>query len=163
MGAGARFFGGRRQTVGSEVRIRAIQEEDVQDIIGLYRAVYGDDFPFKEFYDAVWVKRGVFSPEIIWIVGQREDGRLLGSAAVLLNSADRSDLVGEFGRLVVHPDARGLDLGTRLVEAQIEHSQNLIEYGFAECRTAHVGAQKIVTRLGFGVTGFEPHAGSRGP
>ncbi len=149
--------------MGSEVHIRAIQEEDVQDIISLYRAVYGDDFPFKEFYDAVWVKRGVFSPEIVWIVGEHEDGRLLGSAAVLLNSADRSDLVGEFGRLVVHPDARGLDLGTRLVEAQIEHSQNLIEYGFAECRTAHVGAQKIVTRLGFGVTGFEPHAYQFGP
>ena len=146
-----------------EVRIRNIQEEDVQGVIDLYRAVYGDDFPFREFYDAGWVKRGVFSSEIIWIVAEREDRRLLGSAAVLLNAADRDDLVGEFGRLVVHPDARSLDLGTRLVQAQIDYSQSFIEYAFAECRTAHVGAQKICTRLGFGVTGFEPHAYQFGP
>ena len=136
--------------------VREILEGDVDRVIALYRAVYGDDFPFQEFYDATWIKKGIFDDSVLWLVAEQDD-RLLGSAAVFLEAGDDDDGVAEVGRLVVHPDARGLDLGTRLI-ASLDERMDGIECAFAECRTAHPGAQKILSREGFAITGFEPLA-----
>lgn len=138
----------------AEVVIRNAEETDVEAVIGLYRAVYGDSFPFREFYDSRWVKKGVFDDDIVWVVAEVA-GEVVGSAAVMLDAGDRNDLIGEFGRLVVHPEARAGGLGTRLLEARVERVQDLVEFAFAEARTAHPGAQKITTRGGFGVVGLE--------
>ena len=83
-------------------KIRLIEENDVPKIAALYRKVYGEDYPFKEFYDTRWIKRGVFDRNIRWYVAAEEpSGRLLGSAAVMINVGDADDLVSEIGRLVV--------------------------------------------------------------
>ncbi|MCC7493533.1 MAG: GNAT family N-acetyltransferase [Fimbriimonadaceae bacterium] len=140
-----------------EVLLRAAAEADVGAVIALYRAAYGDSFPFKEFYDAQWVKRGIFDDGIVWVVAEHE-GQVLGSAAVMLEAGDRNDLIGEFGRLVVHPAARSLGLGSKLMQARLERVSAAIEFGFAECRTAHPGAQKIAVRSGFAPVGLEPLA-----
>lgn len=139
------------------VMIRLIQENDIENVIELYKVVYGDDFPFKEFYDASWIKKGVFNENIRWFVAQTEEGKILGSAAVMLDSGGYNDLIGEFGRLVVHPEARNLNLGSKLFDALLEASSPYIDFGFGECRTAHTGAQKILKRAGFGIVGIEPH------
>ncbi|MBM3473014.1 MAG: GNAT family N-acetyltransferase [Armatimonadetes bacterium] len=137
--------------------IRRIDEPDVEGTIAVYRAVYGDGFPFQEFYDARWVKKGVFDDDIAWFVAEDDDG-IVGSAAVMLNVGDADDLIGEFGRLVVDPGARSGGIGTRLIEHCIAYAQERVEVGFAECRVAHPGAQKILTRCGFAPVGFEPLA-----
>lgn len=139
----------------SEPVIRPIGEDDVSGVIELYQLVYGDSFPFPEFYDAGWVKKGIFSDDIEWVVAE-QDGALLGTAAVMLGVGDPDDLIGEVGRLVVHPDARGGGLGTDLLEAPVQRCCNHLEFAFAECRTAHPGAQKIAARLGYSFVGFEP-------
>jgi hypothetical protein len=64
--------------------------------------------------------------------------------------------VAEFGRLVVDPEARGRQMGRRLLEAAVEQSAARIQFGFAEARTAHPATQKICERLGFAALGFEP-------
>ena len=139
------------------MNIREIDEGDVDQTIEVYRAVYGDDFPFQEFYDARWVKKGVFDDEIAWFVGEDDEG-VNGSAAVMLNVGDVDDLIGEFGRLVVKPGTRSKGAGTQLFEHCVEYSRDRIEFGFAECRVVHPGAQKICSRLGFVNVGFEPLA-----
>ncbi len=139
------------------VLIRTVEDRDVEAVIALYRAVYGDAFPFKEFYDAQWIKKGVYDDDIRWVVAEHE-GRLVGSVAVMLDASDADDAVGEVGRLVVHPEARGLDVGTKLVDGLLERMADGVECAFAECRTAHVGAQKIMLRAGYGVVGLEPLA-----
>ncbi|MBM3498138.1 MAG: GNAT family N-acetyltransferase [Armatimonadetes bacterium] len=139
------------------MEIRRIDEQDVEGTIAVYHAVYGDGFPFQEFYDARWVKKGVFDDDIAWFVAE-DDGQIVGSAAVMLNVGDADDLIGEFGRLVVDPEARSGGIGTRLIEACLAHAQGRVEVGFAECRVAHPGAQKICSRSGFAPVGFEPLA-----
>jgi len=141
----------------AEPVIRPVTEVDVGAVVELYRAVYGDSFPYREFYDAQWIKKGVFDDDMVWVVAEH-GGQLVGSAAVMLDVGDRNDLIGEFGRLAVHPDARGLGLGSLLLEHRVARAEDWIEFGFAECRTAHPGAQKIATRTGFQVVGFEPLA-----
>ncbi len=144
----------------SSVEIREAHEDDVAAIAGLYRACYGDDYPFEEFYDHAWIKRGVFDSGIRWYVAAdpSQDGRLLGSAAIMLNAGDADDLVSEIGRLVVHPEGRGRDLATKLVERVIADADETSDFAFAECRSAHAGSQVIFHRLGFHVVGAEPLA-----
>ncbi len=139
------------------MEVRFARESDVEEIAQVYREVYGDDYPFKELYDAEWIKRGVFDREIRWFVATNHDG-LLGSGAVMLNAGDADDLVAELGRLVVHPRARGMNLGTRIVDALVEHALGLSDFIFAEARTAHVGSQVILERSGFAPIGIEPLA-----
>lgn len=140
------------------MRVRDIDEYDVERVIAIYRAVYGDDFPFQDFYDARWVKKGVFDDDIVWLVAEDHKGNVVGTAAVMLNAGDADDLIGEFGRLVVNPECRSQGVGRALVQAQIERVQGCLEWGFAECRSVHSGAQKIYERLGFRTVGFEPLA-----
>jgi RimJ/RimL family protein N-acetyltransferase len=142
------------------IEIREAQEDDVAAIASLYRACYGDDYPFEEFYDHAWIKRGVFDSGIRWYVAVAHDldGRLLGSAAVMLNAGDADDQVSEIGRLVVHPDGRGRDLATELVKRVVADADELSDFAFAECRSAHAGSQVIFHRLGFHVVGAEPLA-----
>lgn len=132
-------------------------ESDVERVIEIYRAVYGEDFPFQEFYDPRWVKKGVFDDDIAWIVAE-DDGTVVGTAAVMLAAGDADDLIGEFGRLAVDPQCRSRGTGTELVRAQVDRATGRIEWGFAECRTVHPGAQKICEREGFRTVGFEPLA-----
>ncbi len=138
--------------------VRDIEEPDVARVTEIYRAVYGDDFPFQEFYDPHWVKRGVFNDDIAWLVAEDDDGVVMGSAAVMLDAGDADDLIGEFGRLVVHPECRSRGVGTALVRGQVDRAGGRVEWGFAECRTVHPGAQKICEREGFRTVGFEPLA-----
>jgi CRP/FNR family cyclic AMP-dependent transcriptional regulator len=138
------------------MKIRTIYETDVNDVITIYRTVYGDDFPFQEFYDARWVKKGVYDNNIVWVVAVDNEGIIIGTAAVMLNAGDADDLIGEFGRLVVDPNCRTKGVGTALVKEQLERVKGSIEWGFAECRSIHKGAQKIYEREGFRAIGFEP-------
>ncbi|MEM7699716.1 MAG: GNAT family N-acetyltransferase [Verrucomicrobiota bacterium] len=141
-----------------DISIRLVAEHDVDQVAQLYLDVYGEDYPFREFYDTEWIKRGVFDSDIRWYVAADENGRLLGSAAVMINVGDADDLVSEIGRLVVHPDARGKDLGTRLVNAVGEVAEQFGDFAFGECRTVHVGSQVILERAGFQPVGIEPLA-----
>lgn len=135
--------------------IRLASDQDVDALAALYRAVYGDDYPFTCFYDTAWIKRGVYDRTMRWFVAEVE-GRVLGSGAVMLTAGDADDQIAEIGRLVVHPDARGKALGTKIVGALTEVADALSDFAFAECRTAHVGSQIIFERLGYSVVGIEP-------
>ena len=137
------------------VEIRPIEERDIQGVIALYRKVYGEDFPFRQFYEPGWVRKGIYDDDIAWSVAEL-DGGIVGSAAVMVNVGDHDDLIGEFGRLVVDPGCRGHGVGQALGQARIDGVSQRIEFGFAEARAVHPGAQKILSRLGFAPIGFEP-------
>jgi GNAT superfamily N-acetyltransferase len=137
------------------VQIRPIEERDIEQVIALYHKVYGKDFPFKEFYSPGWVRKGIYDDGIAWSVAEL-DGRVVGSAAVMVNVGDHDDLLGEFGRLVVDPDCRGQGIGEALGQARIARIGERVEFAFGEARAVHTGAQKIMLRLGFAPIGFEP-------
>ncbi len=137
------------------MKIRPIEERDIKDVIALYHTVYGDDFPFKEFYEPAWVRKGIYDDGIAWSVAE-QNGRVVGSAAVMVNVGDYDDMLGEFGRLVVDPSCRGQGIGEALGRARVERIGERVEFAFGEARAVHTGAQKIMLRLGFAPIGFEP-------
>lgn len=139
------------------MNIRPVREEDIEAIINLFRVNYGDDYAIPEFYDPMWVKRGIYSDHIIWLVIE-EEGRVVASGACILNAGDYNDNIGEIGRVVVDPEAGGKGLGRSLLAALIDASDERVEFAFAEARTTHPKTQKICERLGMVPLGFLPMA-----
>jgi predicted GNAT family N-acyltransferase len=72
--------------------------------------------PYPEFYDPQWVKRGIYSDHIIWMVIE-DEGHIVASGACILNFGDYNDQIGEIGRLVVDPEVGGRGLGRQILTA----------------------------------------------
>ena len=105
------------------MNVRPIQESDIETVIGLFRKNYGDDYAMPEFYDPQWVKRGVYSDNIIWLVLE-DEGKIVASGAIILNFGDYNDQIGEIGRLVVDPDVSGKGLGRTMLAALVDASDD---------------------------------------
>ncbi len=139
------------------IRIREAREEDVGQIREIFLAVYGADYPHHEVYDELWLKRSVFTDDALILVAEETDsGRVIGTASVLFDFGAHSDLVGEFGRLAVHPDYRRLQVGKLLMEKRLEAIQNRLHVGLVVARTVHPFAQQISLAHGFIAVGFLP-------
>jgi CRP-like cAMP-binding protein/GNAT superfamily N-acetyltransferase len=85
-----------------------------------------------------------------------EADRLAGTASVVFSHGAYNDLVGEFGRLVVHPDFRGRGIATELMRSRIEAVRRRIHVGIVENRASHDFSQRVSTRHGFVPVGFLP-------
>ena len=131
-------------------------DKDVKQIMNLFIKIYGRDYPFQQFYDPTWLTRSVYSDDNIFLVAKEKD-KIIGTGSVFLAAGGFSDLIGEFGRLVVDPDFGRKGAGSKIVKGLIESVEKSIQFGFIECRVAHVGAQIISERCGFSPTGFEPN------
>ncbi|GAB4323892.1 MAG: hypothetical protein Kow0069_29240 [Promethearchaeota archaeon] len=130
---------------------------DAGHVVSLFRACYGDAYPFKDFYEEDWVRKGTYDDSVAWLVAREAgSGDVVGTGAVMLEAGDHDDLLGEFGRLAVHPRYRGSGVGRALVAKLVEEASRRVEFGFAEARTAHVGSQKILGSQGFFPVGYEP-------
>ena len=90
------------------IRVREARESDVEQIREVYLAIYGKDYSHPQFYDTQSVKKMVFSDDTMLVVAEDTDtGQVVGPASVLMEMGAHSDLLGEFGRLAVHPIAQG--------------------------------------------------------
>ncbi|MCP3919981.1 MAG: cyclic nucleotide-binding domain-containing protein [bacterium] len=143
---------------GTGVAVRGAREEDLQAIRDIFDVVYGGDYPHREFLDDTWLKRSIFSDDILMLIAENEaDGHILGTASVVLDTGAHSDLIGEFGRLAVHPDGRGRGVGGLLMRRRIELVEDRLHVGIVENRCVHPFSQKISHAHGFAPVGFLPH------
>ncbi len=141
----------------SDLHVRDIREEDIEQVIQLFRANYGDEYPIPEFYDPQWVKRGIYSDHIIWLVIEQAD-RIVASGAAVLDFGDYNDQIAEIGRLVVDPTTASRGLGRTLLTALVDASDDRVEFAFGEARTTHPKTQKIFDHVGLVPLGFLPMA-----
>ena len=139
----------------AEVRVREAREDDVEQIRDIFAAVYHDDYPFEGFSDLHWLKRSVYSDGIVMLVAEDGDD-LIGTASVVFDLGAHSDLLGEFGRLAVHPDARGRGVGGTLMAARCDYVRNRLHVGLAQNRCTHPWSQQISLTHGFAPVGFLP-------
>jgi len=141
----------------SGIEIRQAREADVAAISEIFHASYGDDYTFPEFYQEDFLKKLVYSDETLVLVAEDGDsGRVLGTASVVLEVGALTDLVGEFGRLAVHPDGRGMGLGNKLMEGRLQRVRDRLHVGLVDGRVTHPFTQKISQSHGFAPVGFFP-------
>lgn len=138
------------------MKISVAIEEDISQIMKLFIKIYGKSYPFQKFYDTMWLTKSIYSDDNIFMVA-KEKNKIIGAGSVFLTAGGFSDLIGEFGRLVVDPDYSGKGAGTKIMNNLMDSVSEMIQYGFAECRAVHSGAQKICERSKFYPTGFEPN------
>lgn len=137
------------------IHVRAVEEDDLPALRELFISCYGENYPYKEFYSDEWLKRSIYQDSYLFLLAEL-NGRLAGTASVYFEVGAYADLVGEFGRLAVHPEHRGKGVGTALMEARLSFAERRLHFGLSECRTAHPYAQKISEKHGLSPIGFMP-------
>jgi len=139
------------------VLIREVVDADAAGIAALYRDVYGDGYVHARFYDEHEIRRMVYDDDTLMLVAEDETSRrLVGAASVLYSKGAFSDLVGEFGRLVVHPEFRGRRIGTRLMEERLARVGTRLHVAFAEVRVCNQSSPRISQGHGFVPVGALP-------
>lgn len=137
------------------VTVREACESDVQGIRDLFMSSYGENYAHPKYYDLHELKKLTFSDSTILLVAE-DQSQLLGTASVVLHVGAYNDLVGEFGRLVVSPAARGRGVGQQLMEGRVSRVEPRLHVGLVENRTVHPFSQKISARNGFACAGILP-------
>lgn len=141
----------------SNVVTRLAKEEDTDGIIEVYKETYGEDYCYDNFYNASYVKRIIYAQDTITVVAVDNDSeKVLGTASVLEERGSLNDLIGEFGRLAVHPHARNLGIGSKLMEARLQHINERLHVGIIDSRVANPYTAKISKKNNFATVGFIP-------
>lgn len=137
------------------LQIREAGESDVSRVRDLFVRVYGEDYPFTDFYSTDWLKKSVFGDDTLFLIA--EDGRdVVATGSVILTAGDLNDLIGELGRLITSPDRRAGGAASKLIGQALEMIGDTVQFAFGEARTVHPGAQKISEAFGFVPIGFQP-------
>ncbi|NND96820.1 MAG: GNAT family N-acetyltransferase [Pirellulaceae bacterium] len=145
------------QIADSQISVRDAVEGDVEQIRRIFQAAYGDDYAFPQFFDAAYLKKQIFSDDCMMLVAVDESsGELLGTGSVVFDVGAFTDLLGEFGRLVVHPDGRGRGIATELMNVRLARVAEHLHVGLADNRVEHVYSQKISLHHGFAPVGYLP-------
>jgi N-acetylglutamate synthase-like GNAT family acetyltransferase len=139
------------------ITVREATGSDVPAIRDIFLATYGTDHSDARFYQEAALIRMVYSEGSLLLVAEEaETGRVVGTASVLLEVGAYSDLVGEFGRLAVHPAARHHGVGGLLMRERLRLVQDRLQVGLSEARVAHPFSLKIGEAHQFAPVGFLP-------
>jgi len=137
------------------VTVRRARLTDVPEIRHVFLANYGDDYRYVDFTSDSVLNRLVLADDTVMLVAEQR-GRVVGTASVMLEYGAYSDLVGEFGRLAVHPEAQGQGIAGQLTAGRLREVEGFLQVGLIEARTAHALSQQNAERYGFRPVGFLP-------
>jgi ribosomal protein S18 acetylase RimI-like enzyme len=139
------------------IAIREASGSDVPAIRDIFLACYGTAYPYAQYYDEQALNKLVYSDDTLLLVAEdAENKRIAGTASVILEVGAYADLVGEFGRLAVHPEARHQGIGKLLMAERIRRVQDRLQVGVVDARAAHPYSMKIAEANGFSVVGYLP-------
>lgn len=138
------------------VEIRPAAEGDVSAIQNLFDVCYGDRYSHPEFVSAEYLRKMIYSDNSLVLVAEDSEARIVATASVVIDVGAYADLIGEFGRLVVHPDMRGKHIGHQLMTERIRRVEPYLHIGFGDNRVAHTRSQQISLSHGFAPIGFLP-------
>jgi GNAT superfamily N-acetyltransferase len=139
------------------ITIREATARDVPAIRDIYLACYGTDYSDPRYYEEQPLTKFVYSDDTLVLVAEdSQTQKVIGTASVILAIGAYADLVGEFGRLAVHPAARKQGVGGLLMRERLARVQDRLQVGLAEARVAHPYSLRIAEAHQFAVVGFLP-------
>jgi GNAT superfamily N-acetyltransferase len=140
-----------------DVTVREARDTDAEAVCHIFKTVYGEHYAYPEFYDVDFMKRLIMGEDALTLVAQHEESwAILGTASVVLEVGAMADLVGEFGRLAVLPEARGHGIGHLLMRERLDRVRPRLHMGIVEARITHHHSLTIAQRHGFVPVGFSP-------
>jgi GNAT superfamily N-acetyltransferase len=139
------------------ITVREAIQRDVPAIRDLFLACYGTDYSDPRYYEEQQLTKFIYSDDALVLVAEdTETHQVVGTASVILAIGAYADLVGEFGRLAVHPTARHQGVGKLLMGERLRRVQDRLQVGLAEARVAHPYSLKIAEAHQFAPVGFLP-------
>jgi GNAT superfamily N-acetyltransferase len=139
------------------ISVREATGRDVAAIREIFLACYGTDYTDPRYYDDALLTRLVYSDDSLLLVAEDADsGEVIGTASVDLEVGARSDLVGEFCRLAVHPAHRQRGIGKMLLGERLRRVWDRLQVGLVEARATHPYSLRIAEAHRFAVVGFLP-------
>jgi GNAT superfamily N-acetyltransferase len=138
-----------------DTAIRYVEERDIPAFADLFKSNYGDGYLARDVYDGSWIKRSLYSDNVICLVLVEEE-KVLATGSVILDYGDHNDKSAELARLAVHPVYARHGLGHRVIDALFKVAENSAEFAIAEARTVHDHAQDMMEMAFFPHIGFVP-------
>ncbi len=139
------------------ITVREATPADVPAIRDIYLACYGTDYSDPRYYEEQQLTKFIYSDDTLVLVAEDDaTHQVVGTASVILAVGAYADLVGEFGRLAVHPEARGRGAGGLLMRERLARVRDRLQVGISEARVTHPYSLRIAQAHGFAVVGFLP-------
>ncbi|WP_042423922.1 GNAT family N-acetyltransferase [Streptacidiphilus anmyonensis] len=138
-------------------QFRAARTDDIDELLTLYRAVYGSSYTLPLGTDREVMAREIDSPTTTWLVArQGADGRLVAS---ILGTVSPQERLGKLQGLAVHPDARGGGLARQAVQELSDRilGEQSVDSVYATARTNSTAPQRICLQSGFRALGVFPN------
>lgn len=145
---------------GVEIKVQEADAGDVDEIINLYRAVYGRKYPISYGSDPELLLKAIQDKEThLCIVGRDVMNRVIGGALIV--EIDAFNKIGKLVGLVVHPNYQRHKIGNGLVahvsDFFLKKDQRLNSL-YATTRTITVGPQMIFIKNDYLPLGIFPNA-----
>ena len=148
----------RRADAAPKVRLRPAKPADVRAIVHTEQPSFTNP---KEAFNRRQIASLVRNPHAIVTVGTC-DGRVLGWVVGLIRRHPRY-CTGRIYAIAVHPEARGLRLGRRLLEHALKALRRCgVETVFLEARIDNERAIELYRKVGFAHRHHLPHYYGRG-
>jgi hypothetical protein len=133
-------------------------QDDVEELLGLYRTVYGSSYALPLGTDPRVMAAQIAEPNTTWLVGRVPGTRqLVGSILATIDPADR---LGKLQGLVVHPDRRGggiADQAVAVLSEAVLTGDRPVDSVYGTARTTSTAPQRICLRNGFRALGIFPN------
>ncbi len=148
------FLGENSET---STRVRFAGPADARAIGRLYVRAYtpnktgtaSDHYPFPQIMEEDRVSDLIMSGTVIWVVAEKQDGTIVGSAAAVRNIGARPDRIAEIFGVVVDQGCRRGGVGSTLLQKLKGDLERSSEFILCEARTAEAGGWKAARNAGF--------------
>lgn len=145
---------------GNNEIIERAQVGDVDEIINLYRAVYGRKYPISYGTDPELLSRSIQNNDTHMVLVARDLNQKVITGA-LITEIDKDNKIGKLVGLVVHPNFQKNKIGNHLVVYVGEHfleKESELNSLYATTRTITVGPQRVFIKNGYLPLGIFPNA-----
>ncbi|ATW27852.1 GNAT family N-acetyltransferase [Candidatus Formimonas warabiya] len=130
--------------------IDLFRPEDAEEVVGLYRAIYGEYFPLREIYLADWHIEQAEKNDSYRIVARLTDGRLIGTVA-LYRSVPTNPELYEAGGLMVLEEYRTKNVALELMGFLCNRLPKMSHVGqvWGEAVCNHLVSQQLSIKIGY--------------
>lgn len=138
-----------------ETEFEPARVDDVDELLRLFRLVYGTSYALPLGTDGEVMAREISSPKTTWLV-ERKNGKIVAS---IMGTIEPSDRMGKMQALIVDPRHRGGGIANRMVGdlAKVLLATGEADSVYGTARTTSAVPQKIHLRNGFHALGIFPN------